>query len=133
MSVDTGQLHKVSNTVLVLGRGVQMHELFVRTVGGQPGVAMARVLPEDVMIAFELEGEGGGVWTLRRDERGVEVIPEDVGLVDCRLRCSVDDFRSLLTGDLDGLSVFMSGRLRIEGDVGLAMRLEGAMRPATAA
>jgi len=37
---------------------------------------------------------------------------------------SGEDCLGVLTGRLDGSSVFLSGRLRIEGDFGLALQLK---------
>ena len=42
---------------------------------------------------------------------------------DCTLTASAETFQSLLDGDLDPTGAFMSGRLTVDGDMGLAMRL----------
>lgn len=84
------------------------------------------LLPDDVAVGFVVEGEGGGSWVLRRDARAARIIPEPLEGVDARLRCSVADFEALIKGDLDGREGFLNGRLRIEGDVGLILALQGA-------
>jgi putative sterol carrier protein len=38
------------------------------------------------------------------------------------------DFVDMTSGKLDGMSAFMSGKLRISGDMGLAMRLQSLFR-----
>lgn len=83
------------------------------------------LLPEDVAVAFVVEGEGGGSWYLRRDARAARIVPEPAEGVDARLRCSVDDFHALIDGSLDGRDGFLNGRLHIEGDVGLILALQG--------
>jgi putative sterol carrier protein len=45
------------------------------------------------------------------------------GEADCTLTASADTFRDMIDGALDPTSAFMGGRLRVEGDMGLAMRL----------
>lgn len=70
----------------------------------------------DGAVKFEIEGEGA----LRIDAEGARI---DDGEADCTLFASRDTFESLLAGDLDPTAAFMSGRLRVEGDMGLAMRL----------
>ncbi|MFP6746623.1 MAG: SCP2 sterol-binding domain-containing protein [Alphaproteobacteria bacterium] len=52
---------------------------------------------------------------------------EDVD-ADCTLKISMEDFIAMTEGELDGTSAFMSGRLKIEGDMGIAMKLQGALR-----
>jgi putative sterol carrier protein len=89
------------------------------------GDEVSRALPEDVSITFEITGQGGGVWTVACEDGGeVRVYPSEPAASDCRVTCSTSDFEALLSGELDGRRGFLSGRLRIEGDVGLALRLQ---------
>lgn len=39
------------------------------------------------------------------------------------IKMSADDFNKILTGDLNVMMAFMSGKLKIEGDKGAAMKL----------
>lgn len=84
-------------------------------------------LPEGVAIRFDLRGDGGGVFTIRREDGEIGVVPNDAARPDCRLRCTVDDFLDLLQGRLDSRRGFLEGRLEVEGDVGLVLRLERAL------
>jgi putative sterol carrier protein len=36
---------------------------------------------------------------------------------------SIDDFMAMAEGSLDGVSAFMTGRLKVQGEMGLAMKL----------
>ncbi len=42
---------------------------------------------------------------------------------ECTVAISLEDFESLLAGDLDATTAFMMGKLKVEGDMGIAMRL----------
>ena len=42
---------------------------------------------------------------------------------DCTMLISIDDFMAMAEGSLDGASAFMSGRLRVQGDMSIAMKL----------
>ncbi|HVU20646.1 MAG TPA: SCP2 sterol-binding domain-containing protein [Rhizomicrobium sp.] len=42
---------------------------------------------------------------------------------DCTLSVSLADFEKMVKGELDGTSAFMQGKLRVAGDMGLAMKL----------
>lgn len=46
---------------------------------------------------------------------------------DVTLTADLDTFRGILEGDLSPTAAFMSGRLTIDGDMGLAMRLAAAL------
>jgi len=83
-------------------------------------------LPDGVAITFELEGDGGGVWTLVRDKGEMQLQYGDLHRADCRFSCSVEDFFAWFSGDLDPIRAHMERRVRIEGDVGLILRIRRA-------
>jgi putative sterol carrier protein len=71
----------------------------------------------DGSVRFVIEDEG----VVRIDETGASA--EGAGEADCTLTANAETFQSLLEGDLDPTGAFMSGRLTVDGDMGLAMRL----------
>ena len=42
---------------------------------------------------------------------------------DCTISVGLDTFDKMIKGELDGTSAFMQGKLRVAGDMGLAMKL----------
>lgn len=42
---------------------------------------------------------------------------------DCTMVISIEDFMAMAEGSLDGVSAFMTGRLKVKGEMGLAMKL----------
>ena len=71
---------------------------------------------------FVLDGEGGGSWIVNlKDTVGVE--PGD-GEAECTIQMNGSDFVDLLEGRANGQQLFFSGKLRIEGDMALAMKLQ---------
>ena len=38
------------------------------------------------------------------------------------------DFAAMIGGQLDGMTAFMTGKLKIEGDMGVAMKLQSILR-----
>ncbi len=42
---------------------------------------------------------------------------------DCTISLSLETFEKMVKGELDGTSAFMQGKLRVAGDMGLAMKL----------
>lgn len=42
---------------------------------------------------------------------------------DCTISVSLEDFEKMVKGELDGTSAFMQGKLRVAGDMSLAMKL----------
>ena len=47
---------------------------------------------------------------------------------DTTIKVSWDDFQQLASGALDGMTAFMTGKLKIEGDMGVAMKLQSILR-----
>jgi len=41
---------------------------------------------------------------------------------------AASDFLDLVDGKLDGTMAFMSGKLKVKGDMGLAMKLQNVLR-----
>jgi putative sterol carrier protein len=76
------------------------------------------------IFQFDLSGENGGVWhvTLADGEGHVAAGPAETPGVTIAM--AADDFVALTEGKLDGTMAFMSGKLKVKGDMGLAMKLQ---------
>ncbi len=69
---------------------------------------------------FEIAGEG----TIVMDGSGARIADEDA---DVTLSADAETFHSMLAGDTDPTSAFMSGKLAVDGDMGMAMQLAAAL------
>ena len=49
------------------------------------------------------------------------IVSTDDGDADCTMKVSMDDYSKMLAGELDGQMAFMTGKLKLEGDMGAAM------------
>ncbi|GGX56023.1 sterol carrier family protein [Tateyamaria omphalii] len=69
---------------------------------------------------FDIEGEGA----IMMDENGARAADEDA---DVTLSADADTFRSILEGDTNPTSAFMTGKLKVDGDMGMAMKLASVL------
>ncbi|GAB4512149.1 MAG: SCP2 sterol-binding domain-containing protein [Roseibium sp.] len=67
-------------------------------------------------VKFDL-GETGVIYL-----QGSEVTNEDAD-ADCTIRMSAEDLGDLLAGDLNPTAAFMGGKMQVEGDMSVAMKL----------
>ncbi len=77
----------------------------------------------DATIQFDLTGDNGGNYWLRL---GKDAAQTGEGAADnprMTLRASADDFYSMLNGTLNPMQAFMTGKIKIQGDTGLALKL----------
>ena len=70
----------------------------------------------DFSAKFEIENEG----SVLVDETGVRASSGDA---DCTLIASSETFKAILSGEINPTSAFMSGSLKVEGSMGVAMQL----------
>jgi len=70
----------------------------------------------DGSAKFEIEGEGSIVI----NESKVYASDEET---DVTLKASVEIFQEIFNGELDPTAAFITGKLKIDGDMGTAMRL----------
>ena len=62
---------------------------------------------------------------LRLDEQGAR--KDDGSEADCRISASTEVFKAVFDGEMSPTAAFMSGKLKIAGDMGVAMRMAGLL------
>lgn len=70
----------------------------------------------DGSAKFHISGEGSVVI----DASGARASDEET---DVTLTADAETFQSIMEGDLDPTAAFMSGKLAVDGDMGMAMKL----------
>jgi putative sterol carrier protein len=69
---------------------------------------------------------GGSEGTVLLDGSANQVSEED-GAADTTIKVSWDDWQQMSAGQLDGMTAFMMGKLKVEGDMSNAMQLQGVL------
>ena len=71
-------------------------------------------------VKFDLVGEGVVLWDGTGDQP--EISNEDAS-ADTTIAISGDDLEKLMRGDLNPTLAYMTGRLKVEGSMGVAMKV----------
>ena len=83
-------------------------------------------------IQFDLSGDGGGKWWMKIHDGAAETgkgdAPEPANLT---MLASAEDWVKIATGKLDGTAAFMQGKLKIKGDMGLAIKYQSLFKRPT--
>ena len=84
--------------------------------------ALSRRMPNgfDGTAKFEIKGEG----SIMVDGEGVREGDDDA---DVTMIASAETFQGIMEGDVNPAMAFMSGKLKIEGNMGMAMKLGSAL------
>jgi putative sterol carrier protein len=70
----------------------------------------------DRSVKFEITGEGSVIV----DSDGVRAGDGDA---DCTLTADAETFQAMMEGNLNPTAAFMTGKLSVDGDMGVAMKL----------
>jgi putative sterol carrier protein len=73
--------------------------------------------------SYVFDIEGAGVWKVDVTDAGVEVT-EGGGDADVTIHASEETFRAIAEGKQNPTTAFMTGKLKIDGDMSAAMMLQ---------
>ncbi len=73
---------------------------------------------------FNISGPGGGQWSVDCTKPGGAVVAGTSETAKCTVNCSDADFLNIVNGKLNPQMAFMAGKLKVQGDMGLAMKLQ---------
>jgi putative sterol carrier protein len=82
----------------------------------------------NAIYAFDLNGESPGQYHISIKDGSADVGEGAPANPNITITMKSEDFVDLATGKLDGTMAFMSGKIKIKGDMGLAMKLQSVLR-----
>ena len=87
------------------------------------GDLFANPQPTGKRVKLDFGSEG----VVLLDGAGQQVSEEDAE-ADTTIKVDWNDWQQMAAGQLDGMTAFMTGKLKIEGDMGVAMKLQSILR-----
>jgi putative sterol carrier protein len=82
---------------------------------------------QNAVLQFNVTGDDGGTWTVNIKDGGIIVDEAAASTPDMTVTTSTQDLLAVVNGDLNAVSAFMQGRVRIDGDMSLAMKLQNLL------
>jgi putative sterol carrier protein len=86
----------------------------------------SRVNPERIEgmnNTYVFEIEGAGVWTVAVAD-GAITVSDGPSEADCTFSTSEENFEKIVAGEQNPTTAYMTGKLKIKGDMGAAMKLQ---------
>jgi putative sterol carrier protein len=78
----------------------------------------------DLSILFDLSGDGGGQWNAKIADGKFDVTKGAVENPTATLIMDADDFEAMSKGDLNPMMAFMSGKIKVDGDLNAVMKFQ---------
>jgi putative sterol carrier protein len=73
--------------------------------------------------SYRFEIDGAGSWHVDVDD-GKVTVSENGGDADCTISTSAETFTQIADGEQNPTAAYMSGKLKVSGDMGQAMKLQ---------
>ncbi len=77
----------------------------------------------NAVFQWEIVGDGGGVWHIKVADGAAELFQDRHDSPSVSQICSTDLFLSMVNLEVDGMQAFMSGQLKLTGDMMAAQKI----------
>src|SRR5699024_616656 len=82
----------------------------------------------DATYTFDIKGDEAAQYGLILKDGKSDIVEGRIGDADGAINLNVKNFKKLLKGDLNSTTAFMTGKLKVKGNNGLALKLEGILK-----
>lgn len=109
---------------MVHGEAMTLQEIFTQKIAGKLKSNPDLATSINATYVFDLTGDEGGQWTIDLTKEGGEIREGGMDDPNLTVKMAAADFVKLVNGSLNPQMAFMSGKLKIKGDMPLALKLQ---------
>ncbi len=78
----------------------------------------------NAVILFDLSGDGGGQWSVTIANGACDIVTGAADSPKATVRMDAGDYHDMITGKLNPMMAFMSGKVKVEGDLNTVMKFQ---------
>lgn len=82
----------------------------------------------EAVIQINLTGDQGGTWVINIADGKVDVSKDPVEDPTMALTMDATDYTDMVSGKLNPMNAFMQGKIKLAGDMGLAMKFQNMFK-----
>lgn len=103
--------------------GVSAKELFVDRIGAKLTASPDKAKNINAIYEFQVTGDAPATWTIDLTKAADFVSEGSSGNAKCTVTIKIEDLADILDKKLNPQMAFMTGKLKVKGDMGLALKL----------
>ena len=86
----------------------------------------------NAVFVYELDGPGGGTWTVTVNDGKVSVAPGAATNPTVTYKMSADAYVQLANGEINGAKAFLTRKLKVSGSIPMAQKMNKFLPPLSA-